>query len=259
MNTVEQTIAVQEEVKEVAAAAAASEQVAVAAPAPASNVITLSPQDRTRVMSAIGFHVNGHSIPKLNTNGVTTYERVHGEEFLNNFFKYNMQLINQLGQLPSFSFFRTIQRDLVGKEVTLLLINGLLVKGYLGANKYDPTVVFDPTKPAGLIEGTDQVNSALKTFAFVKMTDNGVEVIEEIPFINIVAVNDRLPLEQIPAIDKAVYEAVPVPLIKDEARNRKIIDKQHEQAAAKKAHDAYASERRKKNAAVRKARRANRK
>lgn len=269
MNTFEQTAQDQteavEQVKVLAAGEAVQQAVAVAAPPLDKNKLTLSPQDRTRVMAAIAFHVNGYSVPKANTNGVKLFERIHSEVFLNNFFDHNMALVNKLGPLPEFSFFRTIHDDLIGKKVTMLLINGLVVTGYLGVNGYNGEI-FDREKPLGPVEGAGVTNVRPLPVIYVKMNTDEVNPvsgestsIEELSFITVVAVNDRLPTDEIPVLDLKFYESVEVPLINDNDRNEKIITKHREEVAKRKEHDKLAEARRKKNSAERKARRKNRK
>lgn len=269
MNTYEQTAQDQaeaaEQVKTLAAGEAVQQAVAVAAVPLDKNKLALSPQDRTRVMSAIAFHVNGYSVPKPNSNGVTLYQRIHSELFLNNFFENNMALINKLGPLPEFSFFRTIHDDLIGKKVTMLLINGLVVTGYLGVNGYNGEI-FDREKPFGPVEGEGVTNVKPVPMIYVKMNTDEVNPvsgestsIEELSFITVVAVNDRLPTDEIPVLDLNYYESVPVPLMNDEARNTKIITKHREDVAKRKEHETLQAARRKKNLAERKARRNNRK
>lgn len=224
------------------------------------NKLLLSPQDKTRVNAAIAFHINGHQVPKANTNGVQLYEKIHGELFLNNFYKLNLATINKLGQLPEFSFFRTIHDDLIGKKVTALLINGLLVTGYLGVNGYNGEA-FDRSKELGFNEeeGLTYVRPVPKIYVKMNVADSELPLIEEIPFISIVAVNDRLPEEGIPVAKYEEYVEMDVPLIDNNERNTDIIQKHREAVAKRKEHDILAAKRRKKNLAERKARRNNRK
>lgn len=209
--------------------------------------ITLNPQDKTNVMRAVAFHVNGHAIPKQHGD-LKLYDRVHGEDFLTQFFLLNTDVINNLGQRPDFAFWRTIHDDLFGKELTLLLINGLMVKGFIGVNGYEGET-FDIN--AGKMP---------KPVAYVNMLrEDGSELVEEVPFLSVIAVNARLPLAEVPVIEYSVYEEAKVPLIDDTVRNQRIIDKHREEGAKRHEKRIYTAQRRVKNNAERKARRKNRK
>lgn len=220
-----------------------------ATPTTPAKRITLNPQDKTNVMRAVAFHVNGHAIPKQKGE-LRLYDRVHGEDFLTQFFQLNMDTINDLGQLPMFAFWRTIHDDVIGTNVTMLLVNGLLVSGYVGVNGYAGET-FDAQNPNGVMP---------KPIAYVQMVNEaGETVIEEIPFISIIAINNRLPLDRVPAVEYNTYVSAAVPLIEDVARNQQIINKHREEGAKRNAKRIYTAARRTKKAAERTARRNNRK
>lgn len=228
--------------------------------------VTLSPADNTRVKAAIAFHVNGHRILIDNPNGVKQYQQIHGELLLNNFYRENLDTINKLGQLPAFSFFRQIHDDLIGKKVTALLINGLLVTGYLGVNGYNGEV-FRRELPLGPIEGEGLINVRPKPIMYIKMktdvidelTGEPKDLIEETSFVTVICVNDRIPVDEIPLVNYDHYVAIDAPIMMDKEKNSKIIKDMYDAAAVRKKHEALQDTRRKKNKQAKKSRRQNRK